>query len=254
MSRHDQLIDQDDGFSFDTAFNTDATEPAKDRPEISGSIGGRLGGSNNNNNSGAGGASGSVGGTPGPQTSYMSNTLPGGYHTNTLDEPILTTISRDFGKVGRKTVQVLYPKGRDNALQEWDLWGPLFFCLSLAVIMSFLAPDQQESAVFTGVFALVCIGSCVVTLNCKLLGGHVSFFQSVCTLGYCISPMVIASLVSLLAHRVIVTLPVVAVAVGWCISASVGFLAGAQLANRRLLAVYPICLFYICIGWIIIIS
>ncbi|KAJ2080203.1 hypothetical protein H4R24_003253 [Coemansia sp. RSA 988] len=240
MSREEQLVDED-GFDIDTTFDT-ATNQTK-RPDLSGSIGGRIGG---------GPSTGS--GPVGPQQAYTSSALPGGYHTNTLDEPILTTIGRDFGKVGRKTIQVLYPKGRDNALQEWDLWGPLFFCLSLAVIMSFLAPEQQESAVFTGVFALVCIGSCVVTLNCKLLGGHVSFFQSVCTLGYCISPMAIASLVSLLAHRIIVTLPVVAVAVGWSISASIGFLAGAQLANRRLLAVFPICLFYICIGWIIIIS
>ncbi|KAJ2551658.1 hypothetical protein EV175_003609, partial [Coemansia sp. RSA 1933] len=129
MSRDNQLIDQDDGFSFDTDFNTDATEPTtKSRPEISGSIGGRLG----NTGGGTSAPPASAGIPAGPQTSYMSNTLPGGYHTNTLDEPILTTISRDFGKVGRKTIQVLYPKGRDNALQEWDLWGPLFFCLSLA--------------------------------------------------------------------------------------------------------------------------
>ncbi|KAJ2769440.1 hypothetical protein IWQ56_002552 [Coemansia nantahalensis] len=240
MSRPEQLIDEDDGFGLDSPFGSGGAQ-AK-RPDLSGSLGGRIG-----DERGAGAAAG-------PQRTYTSGALPGGHHSNTLDEPILTTIGRDFGKVGRKTIQVLYPKGRDNALQEWDLWGPLFFCLSLAVIMSFLAPDQQASAVFTGVFALVCIGSCVVTLNCKLLGGHVSFFQSVCTLGYCISPMAIASLVCLLAHRIVVTLPVVAVAVGWSISASIGFLAGAQLANRRLLAVYPICLFYICIGWIIIIS
>ncbi|KAJ2779455.1 hypothetical protein H4R18_004006 [Coemansia javaensis] len=237
-----QLIDEDDGFEIDSPFDTTTTK----RPDLSGSLGGRLG-------SGTGAGTG-AGPAAGPQRAYVSSALPGGYHSNTLDEPILTTIGRDFGKVGRKTVQVLYPKGRDNALKEWDLWGPLFFCLSLAITMSFLAPDQQASAVFTGVFALVCIGSCVVTLNCKLLGGHVSFFQSVCTLGYCISPMAIASLVTLLAHRIIVTLPVVTVAVGWSISAAVGFLAGGQLANRRLLAVYPICLFYICIGWIIIIS
>ncbi|KAJ1876433.1 hypothetical protein LPJ71_011506, partial [Coemansia sp. S17] len=179
MNRNDQLIADDDGYGIDTDF-----VPAK-RPDLSGSIGGRMG--SNNPTTGA---------TMGPQTAYTSSSLPGGYRSNTLDEPILTTIARDFGKVGRKTVQVLYPKGRDNALQEWDLWGPLFFCLSLAIIMSFMAPGQQASAVFTGVFALVCIGSCVVTLNCKLLGGHVSFFQSVCTLGYCISPMAIASLVT----------------------------------------------------------
>ncbi|KAJ1840637.1 hypothetical protein LPJ57_010526, partial [Coemansia sp. RSA 486] len=213
MNRNDhQLIDQDDGFSLDSPFDTAETQPTK-RPDLSGSIGGRMGTT-------LPPAGANTGSAIGPQTAYASNSLPGGYHTNTLDEPILATIARDFGKVGRKTLQVLYPKGRDNALKEWDLWGPLFFCLSLAITMSFLAPDQQASAVFTGVFALVCIGSCVVTLNCKLLGGHVSFFQSVCTLGYCVSPMAIASLITVLVQRVIVTLPVVAVAVAWSISAS----------------------------------
>ncbi|KAJ1862609.1 hypothetical protein LPJ73_000718, partial [Coemansia sp. RSA 2703] len=101
-----QLIDQDDGFSpLDSPFDTSAAGTPK-RPDLSGRIGG-VGGSS------SGGGNPSIG----PQSAYTSNTLPGGYHTNTLDEPILTTIGRDFGKVGRKTVQVLYPKGRDNALK-----------------------------------------------------------------------------------------------------------------------------------------
>ncbi|KAJ2296480.1 hypothetical protein IWW55_005081, partial [Coemansia sp. RSA 2706] len=110
MSRQEQFIDEDDGFEIESPF--DSTTTTTKRPDLSGSIGGRIG-----NSGGGDGGSSSVG----PQTAYTSNALPGGYHTNTLDEPILTTIGRDFGKVGRKTVQVLYPKGRDNALQEWDL-------------------------------------------------------------------------------------------------------------------------------------
>ncbi|KAJ1674725.1 hypothetical protein EV182_002690 [Spiromyces aspiralis] len=102
-----------------------------------------------------------------------SHSLPGGYSENTLDEPISATILRDLKKVWHKTVQVLVPKGRENALKEWDLWGPMLMCLSLAIIMSSLAPEKQASTVFTGVFVIVCFGSSVVTLNCKLLGGNV---------------------------------------------------------------------------------
>ena len=36
---------------------------------------------------------------------------------------------------------------------------------------------------FAEVFVIVWLGSLVVTLNTKLLGGHISFFQSVCVLG-----------------------------------------------------------------------
>ena len=38
-------------------------------------------------------------------------------------------------------------------------------------------------------------GSFVVTINTKLLGGHISFFQCVCVLGYCVFPILLAALV-----------------------------------------------------------
>lgn len=52
---------------------------------------------------------------------------------------------------------------------------------------------------FAEVFVIVWIGAMVVTLNSKLLGGTISFFQSVCVLGYCLTPLAIA----LIACRVI---------------------------------------------------
>ena len=50
--------------------------------------------------------------------------------------------------------------------------------------MSFTAPDGQASLVFAAVFFIVWFGAGVVTLNAQLLGGNISFFQSVCVLGY----------------------------------------------------------------------
>lgn len=43
------------------------------------------------------------------------------------------------------------------------------------------------------VFLIMWGGSFVVTINTKLLGGHISFFQCVCVLGYCILPIVLAA-------------------------------------------------------------
>lgn len=48
---------------------------------------------------------------------------------------------------------------------------------------------------FAEVFVIVWIGAMIVTLNSKLLGGNISFFQSVCVLGYCLTPLAIALLV-----------------------------------------------------------
>ena len=40
-------------------------------------------------------------------------------------------------------------------------------------------------------FLIMWGGSFVVTINTKLLGGHISFFQCVCVLGYCVFPIVL---------------------------------------------------------------
>ena len=78
--------------------------------------------------------------------------------------------------------------GVNEGLRDWDLWygrlsfcgepsalltclrGPLVFSLLLSLLLS-VAAQTQKDAVFTGVFALVWIGSTVVTWQIRLLGG-----------------------------------------------------------------------------------
>lgn len=59
-----------------------------------------------------------------------------------------------------------------EGLRDWDLWGPLVFCLLLSLLLSFNAREEQKSVVFSGVFAMVWIGEAVVTAQIKLLGGN----------------------------------------------------------------------------------
>ena len=47
------------------------------------------------------------------------------------------------------------------------------FSLLLSFLLSRGARDEQKSAVFSGVFAMVWMGKAVVTLQIKLLGGNV---------------------------------------------------------------------------------
>ncbi len=47
---------------------------------------------------------------------------------------------------------------------------------------------------FGVVFLVMWGGAFVVTVNTKLLGGKISFFQCVCVLGYCIFPIVLAAI------------------------------------------------------------
>lgn len=56
-------------------------------------------------------------------------------------------------------------------LRDWDLWGPLFICMSLAVMLSLKAHDEA-SMVFSVIFVIVWVGAAVVTVNGQLLGGR----------------------------------------------------------------------------------
>lgn len=69
-------------------------------------------------------------------------------------------------------------------------------CTYLATCLQSSADNQYEDGPeFAQVFVIVWIGAAIVTLNSKLLGGNLSFFQSVCVLGYCLTPIAVALMV-----------------------------------------------------------
>ena len=137
----------------------------------------------------------------------------------TLDEPVATTIMRDLKRVATKLRYVLVPSDAQSdtltELRNWDLWGPLLLCLALSIMLSLRAQEGQTSLVFASVFVIVWAGSGVVTLNAALLGGNISFFQSVCVLGYCIFPLVLASVLCRLWYNAYWRTFVVAGALVW---------------------------------------
>lgn len=96
--------------------------------------------------------------------------------TSSLEEPVEESVRRDLLKVWTKLKLVLIPQADQSSdVRDWDLWGPLFLCLLLALTLSLDASpniDQQESAtlVFAQVFVVVWVGAAVVTLNAQLLG------------------------------------------------------------------------------------
>ena len=126
-----------------------------------------------------------------------------GLQDTTLDEPVMDTIKRDLKKVWTKMQKVVMPSTQSvtqDELRNWDLWGPLFLCLLLAILLSIdesgLPTGQQHDKpahVFSTLLLIVWVGSVVVTVNAKLLGGNVSFFQNLCLLGYCIAPLILST-------------------------------------------------------------
>ncbi|KAM7195631.1 protein YIP4 [Naviculisporaceae sp. PSN 640] len=140
-------------------------------------------------------------------------------------------------------------------LRDWDLWGPLIFCLVLSTLLSFNGREEQRDIVFSGVFAMIWVGEAVVTLQIKLLGGNISFAQSVCIIGYTLFPLVIAAVLSTLKLWWIIRIPVYSLLVLWSIAAGVSILGGSGVVKNRVgLAVYPLCVFYIGLGCLCFIS
>ncbi|KAH8419495.1 hypothetical protein KR222_011337, partial [Zaprionus bogoriensis] len=201
---------------------------------------------------------------------------------NTLDEPIRETVLRDMRAVGIKFYHVLYPKEKSSLLRDWDLWGPLVLCTFMATILqgSSSADSMSDNGPeFAQVFVIVWIGAAIVTLNSKLLGGNMyvhtflyalsiylyalfaysSFFQSVCVLGYCLTPVALALIVCrviLLSTqtRFLFFLRFVTTTLGfaWATYASFIFLGQSQPPHRKPLAVYPIFLFFFVISWLVL--
>jgi hypothetical protein len=207
---------------------------------------------------------------------------------STLDEPIKETIMRDVRSVSAKLKVVLLPLQKSNPLEyvyqtvsadddaggiaqgmgedqkkvlstlrDWDLWGPLVVCLTLSILLSIRAPSSQTSAVFAAVFMSMWFGSAIVTINAKLLGGTISFFQSVCVLGYCVFPFCLSALMILVLGKTplgMVWIDLIWVAVGfvWATRASTVFIAQFIQKERRFLAVFPVFFYYILLGWLVL--
>lgn len=171
-----------------------------------------------------------------------------------LDEPVSETILRDLRRVGVKLKHVLIPKDTVKELRNWDLWGPLLLCLILACTLGITAKPEQTATVFAAVFFIIWCGAAVVTLNAALLGGNISFFQSVCVLGYCLAPLVIAALGCRFWNNKLFQLLLVLAAFVWATRASVGFMAQLVPTDRRALGVFPVFLFYLSISWLILIQ
>lgn len=176
----------------------------------------------------------------------------------TLQEPVIDTIMRDVRSIGEKLMYVLMPiqaADRGQKLKDWDLWGPLMLCLGLGLILAVQADGQEQASyAFADVFVTIWVGSAVVTFNALLLQGKVSFFQTVCVLGYCIFPLVIAAFLAMLLQVRWLKAVLVAIGLAWAAKASAGFVSELVPTERKLLGLYPVMLFYVAIAWMILLA
>ena len=122
---------------------------------------------------------------------------------------------------------------------------------------------ESSSTIITSIFFIMWVGSVVVYLNASFLGSHMSIFQSICLLGYCVFPINIVSLITyLLGGFLIPSLKLLLVAISFiwatlCTNpinlGSVSFIGELIPSRKRKLALYPIFLFYLFLSWFVLI-
>jgi len=193
--------------------------------------------------------------TPAPPGPTLSTGFGGGPQYNTLTEPVWETLKRDLMRVANNLKDVVLPnpyrEDPGKALRDWDLWGPFFFIIFLALTLSYSA-TENKSKVFAVVFATLSAGAIVLTLNVQLLGGSIIFFQSLSVLGYCLFPLDVSALVCQVNSTKLFRSLVVLVALAWSSWAAYPFVSTAVPSSRKALAVYPVLLLYITVGFLVL--
>lgn len=91
----------------------------------------------------------------------MSSSL---YVLNSIDKLVLNTQIVSLHILNRFLVPSI----------SGDLWGPLLLCTFMAIVLQGSSDERINDGgpQFAEVFVIVWIGSAVVTLNSKLLGGN----------------------------------------------------------------------------------
>jgi len=107
---------------------------------------------------------------------------------------------------------------------EIGICGALLLCalfsdFSSTVLFKLIKIDSTQ---FILLFFSVFVGGMVVTFNTRVLGGQISFFQSVAILGYCLFPLFMAALIIQIMRFIQffnkwVRLIIICVACLWCI-------------------------------------
>ncbi|QCD80393.1 hypothetical protein DEO72_LG2g714 [Vigna unguiculata] len=163
--------------------------------------------------------------TPPPPPPPRSDLSGFGPSPNTLTEPVWDTVKRDLSRIVSNLKLVVFPnpyrEDPGKALRDWDLWGPFFFIVFLGLTLSWSA-SVKKSEVFAVAFALLAAGAVILTLNVLLL------------------------------DNVIVKVVVVCVTLAWSSWAAYPFMSSAVNPRRKALALYPVFLMYVSVGFLII--
>ncbi|KAK3070186.1 hypothetical protein LTR53_010908 [Teratosphaeriaceae sp. CCFEE 6253] len=223
------------------------------------------------------GASGQMGtGQGGLRTGWLPAFGTEGYEG---EPPLLEELGVNFGHIQMKTLSVLNPIARidQHIMDDADLAGPFLFCalfgtflllsgklwfgyvcglaalgaFSLNFIFSMMSPPLSQDDIQAAQNQHQHYNGGSPTLSSTLTLG-----RSSSVLGYCLLPLVFASLLGVvLPLDSLVGYVVVSLAIAWCTySSSAMFCVVGRMTNMRGLVAYPLALFYVGFGIMAIFS
>lgn len=174
----------------------------------------------------------------------------------------------------------------DTCLLTWLIW---FQYLRWVYVVCSNWFFLFQSEVFAVAFAILVAGAVILTLNMLLLvspsctlhslshsylfhtcidvhdildevvvyvqffqGGQIIFFQSLSLLSYCLFPLDVGALICLLKDNVILKVIVVSATPAWSSWGAYPFMSSAVNPRRKALALYPVFLMYVSVGFLII--
>ncbi|KAK5130921.1 putative Golgi membrane protein [Cryomyces antarcticus] len=217
------------------------------------------------------GVSGRMGEQGGLRTGWLAAFGTEGYEG---EPPLLEELGVNFGHIKTKTLTVLNPLARidQHIMDDSDLAGPILFFLLFGTFLLFSGKVH-----FGYIYGLALLGSVSLHAILSLMsppldpstsssssadsGPHhttgsahfsstLTLARSASVLGYCLLPLVIASLVGILVPMdTLFGYLFTSAAICWCTySSSAMFCAVGRMSAMRGLVAYPLCLFYVGFG------
>lgn len=167
------------------------------------------------------------------------------HSTNFDDEPpLLEELGIFPEQIAERVLVVLDPFHSSVPLGEYDLGGPLVFCLILGVTMLISGGKVNFGYVYgigtTGCLLMYCL------LNLMIQTGSITFVCVASVLGYCLLPVVILSLLGIIfVLKNIIGYVLAGIVIFWAsIAASRIFVTMSSDVSQRALIVYPCVLLY----------
>lgn len=163
-----------------------------------------------------------------------------------FNKPLLEELDIDLQDIYYKVRCVVFPLPslgfkRDVLRDSPDFWGPLLVVLLYAMLALF-----GQFKVVSWIITIWLLGSLIIFLLARVLGGEVNYSQCLGVIGYSLIPLVLtAAALPLVNYFPNISVAIKLFGVVWASYSAGSLLIQDELKNKRLLLMYPILLLYI---------